>query len=393
MTETQIPRQVFERETGQTSLREFFRKDEDGDYMNFDSHENRNTCEKKFRIPVHQRFNRWSQEAKIELILSLWMNYATPSIILSQHAQMNNGQMGFYYNIEDGQSRLSVIQEYLDNKFKVCDKLFSECSEIDKNRFLDYSFPTIIISPHRIRAGASCATSIKDHHFENFDRINRGKSLNDNDKYWCKKEKPLVSLAIELMENCKTDYTFMKTEKFNTEDSKGRMERKPLEEFVTILSAILNNVYKKSYSRHFMYIGNAITDEHRGIIEEFMSFYKSIHDDMFEQMPKRHKEYPPKFNNPGQFLGMIIMDWKDTDSERTMVEKKNMWVDILNIDRCSHNFMKGKNSLFNDFTDGDKKNQEQENIRKRLVRVKEFYSNKQNISNLYRIEYEENDSE
>lgn len=390
MAENQIPRQVFERETGQTSLREFFRKDEDDNYMNFDSHDERLTSQKKFRIPVHQRFNSWSQEAKIELILSLWMNYATPSIILSRHAQMNNGQMGFYFNIEDGQSRLTVIQEYIDNKFKVCDKLFSECSDLDRNRFLDYSFPTIIISPHRTRGDS---TTIEDHHFENFDRINRGKALKDNDKYWCKKDKPLVNLAIELMENCKTDYTFMKTEKFNTKDSNGKECRKPLEEFVTFIDAIINNVYKKSYSRHFMNIGNAITDENRTMVDNFMVFYKSIYDEMFEIMPKRDKEYLPKFNNPGQFLGMVIMDWKDPDPGRTQDIKKNMWVDILNIDRCSHNFMKGKNTLFNDFTDGDKKNQEQENIRKRLARVKEFYNNKQDISNLYRIEYEENDSE
>ena len=141
-----------------------------------------------------------------------------------------------------------------------------------------------------------------------------------------------------------------------------------------------------------MNINNFITDENKTMVDNFMVFYKSIYDEMFEIMPKRHKENLP-FNNPGKFLSMIIMDWKDSDSGRTQEIKKNMWVDILNIDRCSHNFMKSKNTLFNDFTCGDRKNQEQENIRKRLARVKAFYNNKSEISNLYHIEYEENDSE
>ena len=126
-------------------------------------------------------------------------------------------------------------------------------------------------------------------------------------------------------------------------------------------------------------------------ITNLKTYYKSIHDTMFEIMPKRGNEHIPKFNNPGQFLGMIIMDFKDNTTD--IDQKKTMWVDILNIDRCSHNFMKGKNTLFNDFTDGDKKNQEQENIRRRLTRVREFYNDKNHVSTHYHIEYEENDTE
>ena len=70
-----------------------------------------------------------------------------------------------------------------------------------------------------------------------------------------------------------------------------------------------------------------------------------------------------------------------------------MWVTILNIDRSSNNFMKGTGTLWNGFKDGEKKNQEQENINLRLTRVKEFYDDMESVSEEHNIEYEENDPE
>ena len=74
-------------------------------------------------------------------------------------------------------------------------------------------------------------------------------------------------------------------------------------------------------------------------------------------------------------------------------EAKDMLVNILNIDRSSENFMKGAASLWNGFTPADRKNQEQENIRKHLDRVKEFYGDKVGCGGQYHIEYTENEPE
>ena len=167
--DTQLPRPVFDRESTQIFLREFFQKDDDGNYVNFDANQDRNNSNMKYRIPIHQRYNKWTSDAKRDLIESIYMNYATPSIILSRHS---DGETNFYFNIEDGQSRFTVIQDHLDDKFKFNGKLFRICLSMLQNRFLDYCFPTSITNPHRTRADN---TTIDDHHFENFDRINRGK--------------------------------------------------------------------------------------------------------------------------------------------------------------------------------------------------------------------------
>ena len=385
-----IPRKVFERELGQMTLRELFQKNEEGDYVNLDTTVDRDTCQKRIRIPEHQRYNKWNADAKETIIDSIFKNYIIGALSLSRHS---DGDMTWYLDIEDGQSRLTVIQEFLEDKFKYRTLNFSERSQLEQNRILDYVFSTDITTPSRTRPTAERdATTTDDHYFENFDRINRGKALEDNDKYWCMKHKPMVALAIEFIEECKDDYPFMKTEKFNTRDSNGKVIRKPLEQIVTMIDALLNGIYKKSYSRHYEKICEEITDEHRLLLNNFMEFYKSIYDEMLNQMPKRDREQFP-FNNPGKFLGMIIMHFKETGEEMSLDEKKDMWVNILNIDRSSDNFMKGTATLWSDFTSANQKNQEQENIRSRLNRVKEFYEDKEGVSDEYNIEYEENEPE
>jgi hypothetical protein len=387
-----IPSPVFERELGQIPIRELFARDGDGSYLNFDSTEDRKKTQKKYRIPIHQRFNRWYPDDKQSLIASIFLNYIIGSISLSRH---HDGEIGFYENIEDGQSRLTVIQEYIEDKFRFKGLLFSELSEYDRNRFMDYKFSTDITVPSRLRGNTNM--TLDDHYFVNFDRINKGKSLSDNDKYWCYKGKKLVDIAINLIEDSKKDYPFMGVSKYGTTDKDGKVERKPLEEFVTFISALLNNIYKKCFDRNSNYLEYKKT----GVPEEkqpytqsdvdyvygFMEFYKSIHDTMIEQMPRRNHEQI-HFNNPGKFLGMIIMNYKEDST--SLEDKKNMWVNILNINRASDNFMKETYTLWNGFTDANKKNQEEENIRTRLNRVKEFYANKQETASKYNIEYNEN---
>jgi len=127
-------------------------------------------------------------------------------------------------------------------------------------------------------------------------------------------------------------------------------------------------------------------------LNDFMEFYESIYDTMISEMPRRSNEQMP-FNNPGKFLGMIIMHFKEDNDDMELDEKVNMWVNILNIDRSSENFMKGTGSLWYNFTPANQKNQEQENIRARLDRIKEFYEDKDSISDEFNVEYVENDPE
>jgi len=385
-----IPSRVFDRRIDSLTLREIFEMDEAGNYLKFDATEDRSTCCKKYRIALHQRYNKWGKCAKNTIIESIWLNYIIGSISLSQH---HDGSDGFYFDIEDGQSRLTVIQEYLTDKFSYCDKLFSETSSLQQNRFMDYKFPVEITTLPTTRGSGT--TLIEDHYYENFDRINRGKPLSDNDKYWCRKDTVLVKFTINLILkfNTETGYEFMKTHMFGKKNNDGKVNRDVLEKIVTMVGAFLYGVYKKSYSRHMYKMRDDISQTNIIRFYDFMKFYKSIYDSMVHIMPREDNEQIP-FNNPGKFMGLIIMDYNDdTSIDSGIVKgipydyKKDMWINILNIDRNSDDFMKGTQTLWNGFVDADKKNQEKSNIETRLKRIRDFYIDREAIKAAHHIEF------
>ena len=380
---SEIPQKIFEREIYHITLREIFEKDESGSYINFDSTIDRNQCNLKYRIPLHQRYNKWNSDAKYTIIDSIYKNYIIGGISFSRHSS-NDGDGSFYFDIEDGQSRLTVIQEYLEDKFMYREKVFSERTKHERNRFLSYVFSTETMTPSR--TARSSNVTIEEHHYENFDRINRGVALSDNDKYWCRKNKPMVKFSIELIERFKGECNFMQTKNFGSLKN-GKVNRDVLEKICTLVGAIWYDVYKKSYSRHYENLDITATNEKKNDVYNFMAHYIKIYNKIYCELPRATGEHLLQFNNPGKFLSLIIRDYKIQRDGVTNQDKADMWTDILNIDRCSQDFMKGTQTLYNTFTDGDKKNQEVSNINKRLERVIEFYNDKEIISQRYHIEY------
>lgn len=379
-----IPATVFDREINQITLREIFEKDEEGNYINFDATVDRRHCNLKYRIALHQRYNTWNKEAKNTIIDSIYRNYIIGSISLSRHVSTEDASN--YFDIEDGQSRLTVIQEYLDNKFMYLGKYFRDRTDYEKNKFLNYIFPTEIMTP--ARSSRNPTMTIQEHHYENFDRINKGKPLCDNDKYWCWKDKPQVKFSLELIDLFKERCTFMQTKSFGTVSKDGKVNRKVLENICTLVGSILyEDCYKKAYSRHYENIGRHISPEQKNLVFRFMNHYIKIHNKIYENFPKRIGEQTLQFNNPGKFLSLVIHDYKSVRNGVTNEDKIKMWADILNIHRVSPNFMKGTQSLYNSLTDGDKRNQELSNIIKRYERIIEFYNNKRLIKDRYHIEY------
>ena len=76
------------------------------------------------------------------------------------------------------------------------------------------------------------------------------------------------------------------------------------------------------------------------------------------------------------------MDYMDDST--TLEYKKNMWSNIINITRASDDFM---NTVWNGLKKGDKQNTTKTGIEVRLKRMKDFYNNKNTISNEHGIKY------
>ena len=112
----EIPSKAIEREFIQAiSLRELFSKDEDNNFSKF-KYDDRSNTQLEYRIPDHQRFPQWTLRKKRKLIDTVFRNYTMSGIILSKKIDLD--QQTIYYDIEDGQTRLSILQEYYDNVFR-----------------------------------------------------------------------------------------------------------------------------------------------------------------------------------------------------------------------------------------------------------------------------------
>jgi hypothetical protein len=99
-------------------------------------------------------------------------------------------QGGSAWFVQDGQQRLMTMQRFVLGLFALEDhRLFCDLSEDDRLNFLGYTVTCEIIqnpTPDQI------ATI--------FERLNCGKPLTDNDKFWNRRESPVVSFALnELM--------------------------------------------------------------------------------------------------------------------------------------------------------------------------------------------------
>ena len=156
----EIPEAVFDRTLTTVNIGELFKKNNNDEYVNIETTNDRAHTNKKYRIPIHQRHNKWKSDDKKTLIDSIWKNYIIGGISLSQ--QPDGRQV--YFNIEDSQSRLTVIQEYLDDKFKYKNKHFSELSNEEKQRFNNYMFSVDTTVPTNHAIENEGITSIDDHY-------------------------------------------------------------------------------------------------------------------------------------------------------------------------------------------------------------------------------------
>ena len=96
-----------------------FERDHDDNFKRF-NYQDRNVGNLSFRIPEHQRFPNWNKEKKQKLINSIFKNYPIHSIICSKHHYIIDNKVKEYFDIEDGQTRLSVLQSFYNNDF--CDE-------------------------------------------------------------------------------------------------------------------------------------------------------------------------------------------------------------------------------------------------------------------------------
>ena len=160
----------------------------------------RQTSSKKYRIPEHQRFNdRWSSSMHKRLVESVMSDFPIHAMVLSSHYERVGEEVMEYFNIQDGQQRLTTLYNFMEG---ICattyeGKTFAEFSVDEKAKFRAYAVPCQEISKKAGITQETYANALTDI----FERLNSGKPLSDNEKYHARRGEPLVKYATHDLPN------------------------------------------------------------------------------------------------------------------------------------------------------------------------------------------------
>ena len=326
------------RTTQQKKLGWIFEKNEGGDFKRF-NHMNRVSGEFiQFRIPEHQRFPNWNKDKKKLLINSILNNYPIHSIICSKHHDFIDNKVKEYLDIEDGQTRLSILQEYYEGGFAdEYGNYFEDLSLSDQRIFENYEVSIEVIE-------------VEDENeiHEIFDRLQMGQPLRDCDKFWNWKSQPLVKYALELIGTGLLN-PYMGTSKFSSQ------KRDRLSDIVGLLSLIIYwdvttyEYINNSFKSHFKHIKKELTDLDKEKVNKFLEHYFSIIDKCYEIYPKKLNEKNKKYYNICSDLGLVLFDYFENDHIDLDI-KKEMWVNYFVASRKNKNLTAGKKQLWNNVT-------------------------------------------
>ena len=342
IAEDTIPEALINRRIFTRSLYEILEKDEAGAAKYFNSTlENRTDSTLLYRIPDHQRWPQWAKQKLCKLVDSVFKNFTIQCVILSKHYDTRE-----YFDFEDGQTRLSILQDYYNDGFTYCGHLFSELTGKQQHRFENYQLTIEELS------GASDG----DIH-EMFERCQEGSTLKNCDKFWNRKELASVNFACQLIRSAPWRHEYMGTRTFSSK------KRQRLPDVVGLVVALVcengQNYITSSFRKLYAKLNTSIDTEAMHKIHTFLQFYFTIIDTAYDVIPimetlhyneggniKTKKERRLKFWHIGEYLGMILWDYLQYTDEAIMV-KQARWVQIINIDRQVPDFMRGKKTIWN----------------------------------------------
>ena len=375
-----FPTQTINRNQGQPiTLRHLFQK-ENGNYVNFDPNV-RSSDNLLYSIPEHQRYESWEKEKKEKLIDSTFRGYTIGGIILTTHTR--NGVVK--YDIEDGQSRLSVLHKFHNNKFRFENMYFKDLTLDQQNRFLNYTITPEILT----KVDGQTEDDFQQDIWMMFERAQIRVALTNQDTYWNRKTTPGVMFAEELIQ----EYSVNENCLLGTNEY-GDKKRTILPEFCAMIGAVLYGNYDIPFRFQYANLYKSINDEQKIKVRNFLTHYYSIID-RAENVNIETTTYKQSYAKCTQFWGSVCMDWLEVvnsgetqeNMDASIREQCTKWIDIITISRRSPNFIKKGKTLYNGLRSASKQNTTSKDVRKRLERVNRFYSDKEGCTNEHGIQW------
>ena len=311
-----------------------------------------------YRISEHQRFPSWPLAKKQKLVDSVLRNYPIHAFILVRRLE-NGGELEFW-NVEDGQTRMTSLQEYLLDGYpsEAGDgpndgKLFSELEPAMKERFKNY----------QVNIETFYGRGVTDDVIaEIFNRLNSGKPLGDNDKFHSRMTTPILEFLTELKNHPELRDDI---EKYIGAIGTGK-SRKGLGDMVGVILAVATRgeetggqaCINTSYEQNYKYLKRVLTDDQRAnVVAFFKAYFAMLHqaNDATNAKPKKHL-----YGKLSGVLGLSVCSWV----QQGMIRDEIAWY-IGKLIQDS----KYEPSTFRELTKGDVRNCQGPSVARRLDKI------------------------
>ena len=263
----------------------------------------------EYRIPIHQRFPSWGLSKKQKLVDSVLRNYPMHGIIAVRRMVNRGLDIEEYYDIEDGQTRMTVLQEYYMDKF-ACEvgensigngRKFSELTPSLTYAFVNYEVTLNILDGRQ---------ATDDNIGDIFGRLNSGKPLGDNDKFYSRMTTPIMKRleTIKVHPELRDDFS-----RFIGAIGSGKT-RTGLSDFVGAVLSIATKYAEKggracintSYELNHRYLGTDITiEQYNDVIKFFKTYFEMLHL-VFDTITRKPRK---RYGKLSGVLGVSICSW------------------------------------------------------------------------------------
>jgi hypothetical protein len=317
----------------------------------------RTGSDKPIRVPDHQRYPSWPQSNKERLVDSVMSNYPIGQITLTKHNDpTQNGDE--YFNVQDGQTRMGALQEFVAGKFPWDGKLYSELTADERARFNNYVVQLDIFKKDRTMSQTAFDGTI----CEIFERLNSGKPLSDNDKYWNRKDTQAMQLLIRLNGSSEFGPFIRKYMWSNLGGGKGRSG---LNHCIGLLLGLINQ-RAECISTSFMQNGRALIEtgvdaEGERRVTDFLRWYFGLLTDVFQFASWSVKR---RFGKLSGVCGMIAVDWINNPAGARA--HYAMWKCYIDLQYSRANF---ERRLFTELPNGHARNVTELAINARIAAV------------------------
>jgi hypothetical protein len=316
---------------------------------------------KEYRIPIHNRYPQWSSNKSEILVDSIMSNYPIHAFITSEHYDIMNSTN--YKHIEDGQTRLSVLQDYIKDKYTWQGQKYSELSP-DQRSFFDY----YEIRVENVSKPPKMSTDDFNRELhEIFARLNSGKPLTNNDKYHLNRPyAPTLQLLDEVLNDPRYRDNFTR---FIGPVGQGK-GRRLLSEMVGMILPLTRRDESRtecintSYERNSRFIYETIDEEGRQNLFAFLDFYFNILTDALASVSRVKKTYGKLTG----VLGLLVYSWI-VDRENTSIMHYDTWRSFI-VSSLQKTFI---DQIYANLRQGERRNLTGDSIAIRRNTVLEYY--------------------